>query len=233
MTLTQSVLILYGTQTGTSQEVGERISRQLQRNHIPNRVLSIDQYDKTQLIRESCCLFIVATTGQGEIPYSMKEFWKFLLRKGLPQDILSQLKFSVFGLGDSSYEFFNVVGKKLYKRVLQLGASSIFPFGSGDDQHYLGYDGGLKGWSEGVLEVLKDIYPTDKAPLQTEVCLEPSWKLNPIANESLSDTQNHMIMDDNPGWISMKVINNSRITPNDHFQESRDLVLEFNDSTTK
>jgi sulfite reductase alpha subunit-like flavoprotein len=39
--------------------------------------------------------------------------WRFLLRKDLPPGSLSNLKFTVFGLGDSSYEKFNAMAKKL------------------------------------------------------------------------------------------------------------------------
>jgi sulfite reductase alpha subunit-like flavoprotein len=44
----------------------------------------------------------------------------------------------VLGLGDSSYEKFNFVGKKLYRRLLQLGAQPIHRRGDADDQHRLG-----------------------------------------------------------------------------------------------
>jgi sulfite reductase alpha subunit-like flavoprotein len=48
--------------------------------------------------------------------------WRFLLRKDLPPGSLSKLKFTVFGLGDSSYEKFNAMAKKLTQRLLDLGA---------------------------------------------------------------------------------------------------------------
>ncbi|KAJ3279795.1 NADPH-dependent diflavin oxidoreductase 1 [Borealophlyctis nickersoniae] len=63
----------------------------------------MDDYDKSRLIDEQLVVFVCSTTGQGEEPQNMKKFWRFLLRKNLPNDILSQMKFAVFGLGDSSY----------------------------------------------------------------------------------------------------------------------------------
>lgn len=68
----------------------------------------------------------------------MKKFWKFLLRKSLPADSLTNLKFCVIGLGDSSYQKFNFVAKRLHKRLVQLGAVSLLPVALCDDQHDLG-----------------------------------------------------------------------------------------------
>ena len=48
-------------------------------------------------------MFVCATTGQGDEPDNMKKAWRFLLRRSLPSDSLSRVKFAVLGLGDSSY----------------------------------------------------------------------------------------------------------------------------------
>ena len=51
---------------------------------------------------------------------------------------LENLHFAVLGLGDSSYKQFNFVGKKLYRRLLQLGAHELIRRGDADDQHKYG-----------------------------------------------------------------------------------------------
>jgi len=38
------ILILYGTQTGTAQEVSEQIGREGKRRHFKTRVLSMEDY---------------------------------------------------------------------------------------------------------------------------------------------------------------------------------------------
>ena len=87
--------------------------------------------------------------GQGDPPKSFEKFWKFLLKKNLPLSTsLLNLKFAVFGLGDSSYEKYNFVAKKLFRRLEQLGGKSVIELGLGDDQHFSGYDGGLDQWLE-------------------------------------------------------------------------------------
>ena len=59
---------------------------------------------------------VVATCGQGEFPGNCKEFWKQLSDKNLPSDYLKDVKFSVFGLGDSSYVYFNESAKLINER---------------------------------------------------------------------------------------------------------------------
>ena len=43
--------------------------------------------------------------------------------------------------------------------MLQLGAKCIYPKGEGDDQHYLGYDGALDPWIEGLLDMIVVRFP--------------------------------------------------------------------------
>lgn len=92
------------------------------------------------------------------MPGNATAFWKRLLRKKLPPTCLNRLKFSIFGLGDSSYpkyehptlpshfsevlllivslsKRFNWAARKLHKRLLQLGATEFYPPGEGDERH--------------------------------------------------------------------------------------------------
>ncbi len=57
-------------------------------------------------------MFILVTDSNpttGDVPDNMKEFWTFMLRKDLPANSLQNLRYAVFGLGDSSYTKFNAV----------------------------------------------------------------------------------------------------------------------------
>lgn len=56
-----------------------------------------------ELAQHSFTIFVISTTGQGDMPENATAFWKSLLRKKLPPTCLSQLQFTTFGLGDSSY----------------------------------------------------------------------------------------------------------------------------------
>ncbi|KAF8962383.1 hypothetical protein BGZ52_012233, partial [Haplosporangium bisporale] len=97
------ILFLYGSQTGCAQDVAENAAREARRMHFSASVSSMDDYDRSLLIREHFVVFIASTTGQGEEPDNMKKFWKFLLRKSHPSDALDHMEYTVLGLGDSSY----------------------------------------------------------------------------------------------------------------------------------
>jgi sulfite reductase alpha subunit-like flavoprotein len=84
----------------------------------------------------------------------MKQFWRFLLRRDLPATVLSKLHFSTFGLGDSGYPIYNAVARRLHERLSSLGANELCVRGLGDDQHQLGYDGGLVPWMDIFFEAL-------------------------------------------------------------------------------
>lgn len=42
------ILILYGSQTGTAEDYGQRLSRESRRRHFSVELSSMDEYDKVQ-----------------------------------------------------------------------------------------------------------------------------------------------------------------------------------------
>lgn len=94
------------------------------------------------LLEEETVIFVVSTTGSGTEPRSMKNLWDGLLNPLLPPDLFSEgplLNFTVFALGDSSYEKFCWPGKMLARRLENLGAHEFCERGEGDEQHQLGW----------------------------------------------------------------------------------------------
>jgi sulfite reductase alpha subunit-like flavoprotein len=63
----------------------------------------------------------------------------------LPSDYLSNVKFATFGLGDSSYVFFNKSAIEFDDRFAELGATRLVERGLGDDKHDEKYE---TEWSE-------------------------------------------------------------------------------------
>lgn len=123
------LVVLYGSQTFTAQEIAEKIWRMTKALEFRGPVQPMDDYPITSLIREEFAIFVCSTAGQGNEPDNMKKFWKFLLKKNLPNNSLVNLKFGVLALGDSSFSKFNWTGKKLHKRLLQLGATALVDIG--------------------------------------------------------------------------------------------------------
>lgn len=86
------ITILYGSQTGTAQDIAERIWRQAKKYQFQATVLPMNEYPVTNIQYDELMVFVCSTTGQGEEPDNMKMFWKILLRKSLPPNSLSHIK---------------------------------------------------------------------------------------------------------------------------------------------
>jgi sulfite reductase alpha subunit-like flavoprotein len=104
-------------------------------------------------------VFVLSTTGDGEMPDPLKPLWRSLLRRELPPDTLSRLRFTLFGLGDSSYAKFNAAARKLHARLLQLGAVPFLERGLGDEQRELGIEGDLDAWAVRLWGTLEEACP--------------------------------------------------------------------------
>ncbi|XP_074026251.1 NADPH-dependent diflavin oxidoreductase 1-like isoform X1 [Leptinotarsa decemlineata] len=220
----EAVAVLYGSQTGNAQDLAERIWRESKRFYFKTTVQALDEYNVLELINEKCVIFVCSTTGQGEEPDNMKSFWKFLLRKNLPPNILDNVKFAVFGLGDSSYAKFNFVAKRLYKRLLQLGAKPILPLGLGDDQHDLGYDGAADPWMENLWENLLLSYPLPPRiePLPRNSTIMPRWDVITSFGSNRRPNQQSIYYSTRKStdFVSV-VLENRRLTSHNHFQDVR------------
>lgn len=168
----QPLLILYASQTGNAQDVAELIARESERRYYQPRVLPADAYLRTSLSQfpsEQATIFVVSTTGQGDPPENITEFWKFLRRKSLPPNSLSSMSVAVFGLGDSGYLKYNTMGKLLYRRLEALGAGALIPLGLGDDQHKSGYDAALDLWLPQLWKALRNKFPLQPATSATAI----------------------------------------------------------------
>ena len=122
---------------------------------------------------------VISTTGQGDLPSNARTFWKSLLRKKLSYGYLSDVCFTTFGLGDSSYPRYNWAARKLHKRLAQLGAVETYARGEGDEQHEEGLDASFIPWSAGLMSHLLDRFPLKEGdfPLPEHTFLEPNWLL--------------------------------------------------------
>ncbi|KAH6659564.1 hypothetical protein BKA67DRAFT_529707 [Truncatella angustata] len=164
------ILILYGSETGNSQDFAIDLEKISERLRFRADVFAMDSVGlllqlgsllgniKT-LTEYAFVLFVIATTGQGEMPKNSRLFWRKLLSKRLPATIFGGVKFTTFGLGDSSYQQYNWASRKLHKRLLQLGANEFYPRGEADERHEDGIDGAFLPWSISLRSHLISKYP--------------------------------------------------------------------------
>jgi len=169
----------------------------------------------------------------------MKNFWKFLLIKDLPSDSLENVQFTVFGLGDSGYQKFNAMARKVYQRLLQLGAKEFHERGLGDDQHEFGYDGEFIPWLNKLWEKLKQIFPNknydfkegDQPPV-------PQYLVRKINNQEEAKFERYSSLKDykksfcyNKEVILGKITNNAKMTKDDAVREVRYVEIETQDQS--
>jgi sulfite reductase (NADPH) flavoprotein alpha-component len=64
-----------------------------------------------------------------------------------PDNFLANTKYAVFGMGDSSYVFFNEAANKFDQAFAKLGGVRLQDCGMGDDQHPARFDTELEEWS--------------------------------------------------------------------------------------
>lgn len=230
------LLVLYGSQTGSAQDTAQRIGRQAQRRQLQVRVSALDAYNVADLISEPLVVFVCSTTGQGDPPDNMKNFWRFIFRKSLPADSLSQLDCAVLGLGDSSYPKFNFVAKKLHKRFVQLGANMLLPVALADDQHDLGSDAVIDPWLSSFWDKLSAVYPllAEVLPLRNDLPLPPTYTIHFVDGMRVTEEREEKprvgVAPSQSQPFPARLLSNRRVTHPEHFQDVR--LLEFDISNS-
>ncbi|KAM3910991.1 NADPH-dependent diflavin oxidoreductase 1 [Leptodactylus fuscus] len=227
----RKILILYGSQTGTAEDMAERLGREARRRHFTCRVDSIDSYNIANLVHEQLVIFVCATTGQGDPPDNMKNFWRFIFRRNLPHNSLCQMDYAVLGLGDSSYPKFNFIAKKLQKRLQNLGANPLQSPALGDDQHDLGPDAVVDPWLNDLWDKILSLYPlppglsvlSDLITLPSKFSLRFLDKQVTACNASEREGSGDPPTELHPHHATL--VTNQRVTAQEHFQDVR--LIEF------
>ncbi|KAK6343097.1 NAPDH-dependent diflavin reductase [Orbilia javanica] len=230
----RDITLLYASETGTTEDYAEELGRTLERLHFKVRVFEMDSFEPKLLLSTPLAVFMCPTTGQGDMPENMQKFWRFLLRKKLPPSLLRNMKFSTFGLGDSTYPKFNWAVKKLHKRLLQLGASEFYIRGEGDVQHEEGIDGTLIPWVEGLTSRLLELFPLPAgiSPIPPHQLLPPKLTLSTDSSRPIYPDDSYsenLTLPRGPASFKLTVSQNTRLTPPTHFQDTR--LLSFTSTT--
>ena len=153
----KNYLVLYASQTGTAEDYAKKFSKELAAKFSLNVMCAdVENYEFDtlhELPQNVVVSFFVSTYGEGEFPDSAVHFEDFL--SNADEGDLSNLRYTLFGLGNSTYEFYNGASKKVLEHLKKSQATLIGEHGLADDgagttdEDYL-------AWKESVFEALKD-----------------------------------------------------------------------------
>ncbi len=171
--------ILYGTQTGNSEEVANDAADIARNRGYQPRVAELDSVDLKQLSNMERALIVVSTYGEGEMPDNGQLFWDAISASTAPR--LESLEYGVIGLGDTSYEFFCQAGKLIDTRLEQLGAHRFASRLDCDVE----FEEPSKNW---ILENLPEVGIAD-SKISFDDSPKPKWnRKNPYAAEVIENT---------------------------------------------
>ena len=119
------VTILFGSQTGNSENLAKRIAKEAGKRGFAATIHDFNKYPTAQLGSEERLLVVASTFGDGEPPDNAKAFWEFVNGSAAPK--LAHTRFSICAIGDSNYPKFCGFGKDLDLRFEALGAQRAHP----------------------------------------------------------------------------------------------------------
>jgi sulfite reductase (NADPH) flavoprotein alpha-component len=146
----RSLTILYGSETGNSRELAKGLAATASERGLSPRLAEMADYKLRRIKDEQDLLVIVSTHGEGDPPEPAAGFFDYLESGRAPR--LEQLRFSVLALGDSTYETYCEAGKRLDRRLEELGASRLHERVDCD----IDYEEAAARWSQNLLECLGD-----------------------------------------------------------------------------
>ncbi|THV04462.1 putative cytochrome P450 oxidoreductase [Dendrothele bispora CBS 962.96] len=150
------LVIFYGSQTGTAEEYAIRLAKEAKSKFgLTSLVCDPEEYDFDNLdeIPEDCAaFFVMATYGEGEPTDNAVQLMSnltdesFEFSKGAHR--LDGLKYVVFGLGNRTYEHYNLIGRQVDAKLTEMGAIRIGERGEGDDDKSMEED--YLEWKDGM-----------------------------------------------------------------------------------
>ncbi|MET3815819.1 NADPH-dependent assimilatory sulfite reductase flavoprotein subunit [Pantoea sp. UYEF8] len=150
-----AITLLSASQTGNARRLAEQLRDDLQAARLNVNLVNAGDYKFKQIGQEKLLVVVTSTQGEGEPPEEAVALHKFLMSKKAPK--MDGTAFAVFGLGDTSYEFFSKAGKDFDSRLAELGAERLLDRVDADVE----YADQATAWRSTLTEILKQRVPTE------------------------------------------------------------------------
>ncbi|HIE9525770.1 TPA: NADPH-dependent assimilatory sulfite reductase flavoprotein subunit [Klebsiella variicola subsp. variicola] len=204
-----SITLISASQTGNARRVAEALRDDLLAAKLNVKLVNAGDYKFKQIAAEKLLVVVTSTQGEGEPPEEAVALQKFLFSKKAPK--LDGTAFAVFGLGDTSYEFFCQSGKDFDSKLAELGAERLLDRVDADVE----YQTAAAEWRARVVEVLKA-----RAPVSAPAQLATSGAVNDIHTSPYTKE----------APLSATLSVNQKITGRDSEKDVRHIEIDLGDS---
>lgn len=155
-TTVKKISLVFGTETGNAKRLATQLATVAKKKGVTAKLIDLNQYRITDLTKEEYFFVVISTQGEGEPPIPAKKFYDYIHENELA---LSNLKYSVLALGDSSYPMFCKTGEDVDARFEKFGGKRVVPLQKCD----VDYEEDALAWFEKVLATVET--KTDSLPV--------------------------------------------------------------------
>ena len=148
-TAVKKITLVYGTETGNSKKLATELAGVAKKKGIQVKLGDLSQYKPKDLAKEEYLFVVISTQGEGEPPILAKKFYDYIHENELN---LSNIKFGVLALGDSTYPQFCKTGEDVDIRFEVLGAERVIPLKRCD----IDYEEDAHRWLDHIFEVVQN-----------------------------------------------------------------------------
>lgn len=168
---TLPLLILYGSQTGTAEQLAKRLAAKSKETGFGPKTQEANSVNIADLAKMDRLLIVTSTWGDGDPPDNAVGFWTALSSDTAPR--LENLSYSVLALGDKNYSDFCGAGKKFDERLAALGAKRAHARVDCDTD----YESAAVEWMQNALKALPRTESSAAPPETPPVASEPAKSL--------------------------------------------------------
>lgn len=153
----RKLTVLYGSESGNSEKLAAVIAKTAEKAGFKPLVSSMGDAKPASLAKAENLLVVVSTWGEGDPPDNALSYYEDFMSEAMPR--LAAVKYSVCGLGDTSYEHFCKMGKDFDARLAALGAERVHDRADCDVDYQATFD----AWLAAALKA----FPGAEAPAIT------------------------------------------------------------------
>lgn len=207
----ETVTIISASQTGNARRLSEQLRERLISEKINVNLVNAGDYKFKQINQEKVLVVVASTQGEGEPAEEAVALYKYLYSKKAPN--LAQTSYTVFALGDSSYEKFCQAGKDFDSQLALLGATSLIERVDADVE----YQSIADEWVENLTQILKARVP---AQTDSQLLTAQAGSVNEIHSSPYTKT----------APLTATLLSNQKITGRDSQKDVRHIEIDLGDS---